>query len=141
VDECPVCQKHRGDGLLVGEVVYEDDFAYVSHAPASVVDGYLGYLFADAKRHVRGLADLEDEEACALARLISRLARALEKEGADHVYAFTFDHVPHHHTHVVARYPGTPKEYWGPRVDEWPDAPRGDEAEIAEYCARLRAAL
>jgi histidine triad (HIT) family protein len=141
MEECPVCQKHHGEGLLTGEVIYEDEHVFISHAPAGVVDGYLGYLFVDSKRHVRGLAELEDEEACALARVVSRLARVLEKEGADHVYAFTFDHVPHHHTHVVARYPGTPREYWGPRVDEWPDAPRGDEAGIAEYCARLRASF
>ena len=72
---------------------------------------------------------------------LQRLAKALEKEGAEHVYAFTFNHVPHHHVHVVARYPGTPHEFWGPRVDEWPDAPRGGEAEIAALCNRLRATL
>jgi diadenosine tetraphosphate (Ap4A) HIT family hydrolase len=139
VSECAICEKHAGKGLLVGEVLYEDENVLVSHAPAGVVDGYLGYLFVDAKRHVRGLAELEDEEASALALMVTRLARALEREGADHVYAFVFDHIPHHHVHVVARYPGTPREYWGPRVDEWPDARRGDETEIAVLCNRLRA--
>jgi len=125
--------------MLVGEVLYEDDDVLVSHAPPEMVDGYLGYLFVDAKRHVRGLAELSDDEACTLARVVTRLAKALEKDGAEHVYAFTFNHVPHHHVHVVARHPGTPREFWGPRVDEWKDAPRGDEVKITAFCNRLRA--
>jgi histidine triad (HIT) family protein len=141
MSECPICEKHRGEGSLMGEVPYEDEHVLVSHAPTGIVDGYLGYLFVDAKRHVRALAELEDDEACALALVVTRLAKALEKEGAEHVYAFTFNHVPHHHVHVVARHPGTPREFWGPRVDEWSDAPRGDETEIAALCDRLRAAL
>jgi hypothetical protein len=32
-------------------------------------------------------------------------------------------------------------EFWGPLVDEWPDAPRGGETEIAALCDRLRAVL
>jgi diadenosine tetraphosphate (Ap4A) HIT family hydrolase len=142
VEGCPICDKHRGEGFLVGEVLYEDESVFISHAPPGVVSGYLGYLFVDAKRHVRGLAELEEEEACALALVVSRLARALEQEaGAEHVYAFVFNHIPHHHVHVVARYPGTPREFWGPRVDEWEDAPRGGETEIAALCNRLRAAF
>jgi hypothetical protein len=42
---------------------------------------------------------------------------------------------------VAARYPGTPREYWGVRVDEWPEAPRGDEQAIADVAARLRSHL
>jgi histidine triad (HIT) family protein len=141
VEECPICEKHQGRGFLVGELLYEDENVFVNHAPPGVVDGYLGYMFVDARRHVRGLAELSEEEATAVALMISRLARALEHEGAEHVYAFVFNHIPHHHVHVVARYPGTPREFWGPRVDEWEDAPRGGEAEIALLCERLRAAL
>jgi diadenosine tetraphosphate (Ap4A) HIT family hydrolase len=46
--------------------------------------------------------------------------------------------VPHRHVHVIIRHPGAPQEYWGVRVDEWPDAPQGDEAEITALVARLR---
>ncbi|HKZ83884.1 MAG TPA: hypothetical protein VJ793_09550 [Anaerolineae bacterium] len=42
---------------------------------------------------------------------------------------------------VVPRYPGAPREYWGTRVDEWPDAPHGGPQEMAALCARLRAHL
>ena len=49
--------------------------------------------------------------------------------------------VPHFHLHLLPRYPGTPREFWGLRVDEWPGAPHGGEAEIADLCDRLRAGL
>ena len=59
--------------------------------------------------------------------------------GAEHVYAFVIgDGVPHVHVHLIGRYPGAPREYWGPRVDEWPDAPHGGEQEIAQVAARVR---
>ena len=48
------------------------------------------------------------------------------------------DRVPHLHLHLIGRYPGAPRQYWGPRVDEWPDAPHGAEREIEEVAARVR---
>ena len=72
--------------------------------------------------------------------LVARLSRALrEVAGAEHVYLFGIgDGVAHVHLHVVARYPGAPREYYGPKVDEWPDAPHGGPDEIAALCDRLR---
>jgi len=141
VEDCPICEKHRGKGPLVGEQVYENEYVVASHAPALDLPAYLGYLFVETKRHARGLADITDAEATAAALAVSRLARALEAEGAESVYSLVFDHIPHHHVHVVARYPGTPREFWGLRVTDWPDAPRGGEAEIRALCDRLRAAV
>jgi histidine triad (HIT) family protein len=40
--------------------------------------------------------------------------------------------VPHLHVHLLPPYPGTPREYWWDRVDEWPDAPPGDATEVEE---------
>jgi histidine triad (HIT) family protein len=77
--------------------------------------------------------------------MASRLARALKEcEGAEHIYAFVLgDGMSrgHMHMHIVPRYPGAPREYWGTRVDEWPEAPRGGLPEIEALCARLRAYL
>jgi hypothetical protein len=49
--------------------------------------------------------------------------------------------VDHLHVWLVARYPGTPEEYWGLKVDEWPGAPHGGEAEIAALCDQIRSEL
>jgi diadenosine tetraphosphate (Ap4A) HIT family hydrolase len=143
--DCFVCRKHRGEVAVPGGVIYEDDLIYVSHAQlwGDETDHYLGHLFVEPKRHAPELADLTEEEAQAIGLYTSRLARALmHTEGVEHVYAFVIgDGVPHVHVHVIGRYPGAPRAYWGPKVDEWPEAPRGGEAEIAKVAARARASL
>jgi diadenosine tetraphosphate (Ap4A) HIT family hydrolase len=61
-------------------------------------------------------------------------------KGAEHVYAAVIGHgVDHFHRHVIPRYPGTPGEYRWTRVDEQPDAPRGDARGAAALVERLRA--
>jgi diadenosine tetraphosphate (Ap4A) HIT family hydrolase len=83
---------------------------------------------------------LREDEAAALGVMAARLGRALQAvTGAEHVYLFGIgDGVAHVHWHVVPRYPGAPREYYGPKVDEWLDAPRGGPDAIADLCARLR---
>ncbi|HJW84721.1 MAG TPA: HIT domain-containing protein, partial [Anaerolineae bacterium] len=111
--------------------------------PDGQASAYLGSLVVEPKRHVPGLADLTDGEAQAIGLLVARLSRGLKSsEGAEHVYLFVLGHqVAHLHVFVVPRYPGTPREYWGMRVDEWPGAPRGGLADIIALCERLRANL
>lgn len=138
---CPICDKHAGRGPLAGPLLYEDDLVLVYHAPPASVGGYLGYTFVETRRHVRGLAERTEDEVLAEARAVWRVARALERAGAEHVYSFVFDHVAHHHAHVVARHPGAPREFWGVRADEWPGAPRAAGAPWEEYLALLRSLL
>jgi len=141
--ECLVCRKHRALVAVAGGAIYEDGLIYVSHAQLwrGEKSHYLGHVFVEPKRHVAELAELTEQEAQAIGLYTHRVARALmHTEGVEHVYAFVIgDGVPHVHVHVIGRYPGTPREYWGPRVDEWPGAPRGGQAEIARVCARLGA--
>jgi histidine triad (HIT) family protein len=139
---CFICRKHRGEILLPGGAIAQDDEIYVGHAQIRPGESaaYLGYVMIEPNRHAPSLEDLNDLEAKVLGLWIVRMSRALvATEGADHVYAFVIgDAVPHVHVHVVARYPGAPAKYRGPRVDEWPEAPRGGPAEIEAVCARLR---
>jgi histidine triad (HIT) family protein len=143
--ECLVCRKHRAEISVAGGVIYEDDLISISHAQlwGDEKDHYLGHLFVEPKRHVPELAELTEEEAQAIGLYTSRVARALmHSEGAEHVYSFVLgDGVPHVHVHVIGRYPGAPREFWGSKVDEWPDAPRGGEAEIEQVSGRVRAFL
>lgn len=125
--------------------IFEDDLLCAGHAsvPEGQATAYLGSLLVEPKRHVPGLPDLTDREARRLGLLVARLSRALRaSEGAEHVYLFVLGHrVQYLHVWVVPRYPGTPKRYWGTRVDEWPGAPRGGPQEISELCARIRLRL
>lgn len=142
--DCFVCGKHAQGSSAPGGIIYEDDLVYAGHIlPPDLVDVYLGYLIVEPKRHVTGLGDLNNDEAAAVGVLVNNLARSLkDSEGAEHVYSFVLGHdVAHLHIHLVPRYPGTPRDYWGVRVDEWPEAPRGGVGDIAAVCHRVRKEL
>jgi histidine triad (HIT) family protein len=146
---CFVCRKHQERGpLLPGGPVGEDDLAIVSHlapgAPGSSVGPvYLGHLLVEPRRHAPGLDDLTGAEARTVGWWCTQASRALrEVAGAEHVYAAVIgDRVPHLHIHLLPRYPGTPREYWWQRVDEWPAARRGTEPEITVLVQNLHAYL
>ncbi len=136
---CPICLKHKNK---LPAAIYVDDLVYAGHSflTGEGETAYLGYLIVEPRRHVPGLAELTEQEAASLGHLITRLSQALkESEGAEHLYLFVLGHhVDHLHYHLLPRYPGTPREFWGVRIDEWPAAPRGDATVIAALCDRLR---
>lgn len=140
--KCIVCSKHKGEIDIPGGVIYEDDLIFVSHAQlwGEEKEHYLGHLFVEAKRHVAELADLTGQEAQVIGLFTSRVAKALlHTEAMEHVYTFFIgDGVPHVHIHVIGRYPNAPREYWGPKVDEWPEAPKGTAKEIEQVASRVR---
>lgn len=141
---CFVCDKHAKGDAVEGGIIYEDELTYAGHLlPPDLSDAYLGYLMVEPKRHVTGLGELTDEEAAALGVLVNDLSRALKDvAGAEHVYSVVLgDAVPHLRIHLAPRYPGAPEEYWGMRVDEWPNAPRGGVADITAVSDRLRNAM
>ncbi|HZM84218.1 MAG TPA: HIT domain-containing protein [Candidatus Limnocylindrales bacterium] len=140
-DDCLICAKHRGEGPLVGPMVFEDEHCLVFHKPTGE-DGtaFLGHLFVETRRHVPYLADLTDAEAASVGRAAARAARGLRAElHADSVFsAIVGKGVAHFHQHVFARHPGTPAEYGWMESDEWPQAPRGTATDVVSLCDRLR---
>ena len=118
-DTCLVCQKHRGEISLPGGAIIENELTFVTHAQffGDEKDHYLGHLFVEPKRHVAEIGDLT-EEAREVGYQVSRAAKALMATlGMEHVYSFVIgDGVPHVHVHVIGRYPGAPRAYWGPKV-------------------------
>jgi diadenosine tetraphosphate (Ap4A) HIT family hydrolase len=143
--DCLVCRKHRGEVTAPGGLIFTNNLISIYHAQiwGEEKDHYLGHIFVESNRHIPELADLTEQEAQAIGLYVSRVAKALlQTEGMEHVYSFYIgDGVPHVHIHVIGRRPGAPREYWGAKVDDWPGAPRGGEAEIAPVAARLRAYL
>jgi diadenosine tetraphosphate (Ap4A) HIT family hydrolase len=142
--DCIICRKHLIEPPP-GGVIYEDDLLYAAHSPlvADEREHYLGHLLLETRRHTPGLATLTDDEAKALGLWSAWLAAALvASEGAEHVYSFVMGHhLPHMHIHLWPRYPGTPREYWGGRLDAWPGAPRGGPQQMAALTERLRREL
>jgi diadenosine tetraphosphate (Ap4A) HIT family hydrolase len=145
---CFICAKHADIRAVPGGELLGDEHVVVSHLPLVTPAGaaesvYLGYLFVEPRRHVAELGGLTPAEASAFGRAAAAASAALQAAtGAEHVYAAVIGHgVEHLHLHLIARHPGTPREYWWTRVDEWPDAPRGGAADVAELADRFRAAL
>ena len=141
---CFVCEKHRLGDRAQGGVLYEDDLVYVGHVHAIAgPTAYRGQLVVEPKRHVPGLGGLDETEAAAVGRACSRMARLLQDAaGAEHVYAWIIgDEVSHLHVQLVPRYPGTPREFWGPGVTRWPEGPRVDPEAMRTTIADLRSHL
>jgi len=140
--ECFICRKHKGSEKVPGGAIFENELLYISHAQlwGDETKHYLGHIFVEPKRHAPQLSDLTREEAEAIGYSTSIVAKALiETLGVEHVYSFVIgDHVPHVHVHVIGRYPGAPRKYWGVRVDEWPEAPQGTVEEIEKVADGIR---
>lgn len=137
---CLICDQHTA--AYLDEAVWSDDLVWAGHMPADPAV-YKGWLLVETVRHAAGFEDLDDAEAAAVGVLAARLARAVRQVvGAEHVYAFRFgDGIPHFHLHLVPRYPETPREFWGTRLDEWPGGPRVDEGERRLLIEQIRRAV
>lgn len=143
MNECEFCAWRERLAEAPGGAIYEDDLVVARHAYDGPGEAsYLGALVLQPKRHAT-LAELTDDEARAMGWLAARLGRALAAcTNAEKVYAYSFGEAYDHlHLFVMARYPGAPREYVRLRVQEWPDAPRGDERTIAALVERLRASI
>lgn len=142
--DCFICEKHRQGDEAQGGVLFEDELVYVGHVHAlNGPTAYRGYLMVEPKRHAPRLGGLTDEEAEAIGRVTNRVAR-IQREilGAEHVYSFVYgDGVPHLHVHLAPRYPGTPTDYWGHRLQRWPEAPKVDPDQMRKLVTELRDAL
>lgn len=142
--DCFICNKHTGNIETAGVMIYEDEYIYVGHIDRNGKPNYLGHIMIDLKRHVPTLAEMTVEEAKAFGVIMARVSKALkESENAEHIYSLVSGNsVPHLHMHLVARYPNTPQQYWGPMdVYDWEDAPMGDNNDVIELCIRIKTYL
>ncbi|WP_108669943.1 HIT family protein [Peribacillus acanthi] len=142
--DCFICNKHAGNIQTAGVMIYEDEFVYVGHIDRNGEPNYLGHIMIDLKRHAPTLGDMTMEEAQAFGVTMANVSKALmESEKAEHIYSLVSGNsVPHLHMHIVARYPNTPEDYWGPMaVYNWPEAPMGNNDEVVKLCERLRSYL
>ena len=144
MNDCFICDKHAGNIETAGVMIYEDEYVYVGHIDRNGKPNYLGHIMIDLKRHVPTLAEMTVEEAKAFGVIMARVSKALkDSEKAEHIYSLVSGNsVPHLHMHLVARYPNTPKEHWGPmEVYDWEDDPMGNNDNVIALCNRLKTYL
>jgi ATP adenylyltransferase len=80
-EQCLICAKHRGEGPLVGPVIWADATVVVTHRLVGADGtGYPGYLFVETRRHVPSLDRLDEGEVAPVADAAWRSARALRAE-------------------------------------------------------------
>ena len=141
IERCIICRKHEDTTF---EIYRSDNFVINHFVPRPDTDeNYLGYYMIESRRHFKGFYEATGDEAAALGIAQRALAKAIKKAlGCEHVYLFVLgDGIPHLHIHVIAKYPDAPRKYWGPKVDEWPDAPRGGADEIMKINETVKAEL
>ncbi|PPK92669.1 diadenosine tetraphosphate (Ap4A) HIT family hydrolase [Kineococcus xinjiangensis] len=123
---CAICAKHRGEGPLVGPLVWSDDLVVVSHRPVSSPGTGVapGYLFVESRRHVERWQHLTREEAMAVAEAGWIASRVLAGHFATpHVFsAIVGMGVAHFHQHVFLRPASTPGSVPWPESGTWPGA-------------------
>jgi len=140
-EKCLICEKH---GQSTFEI-FRDAFLVVNHfvPHPDENDNYLGYYMIESRRHFKGIYDATDEEAAAIGQMMRALGKAMKTVlNAAHVYSFVMgDGIDHLHVHMVARYAAAPREYYGPKVDEWPSAPRGGAESVQKINRKVAEAL
>jgi diadenosine tetraphosphate (Ap4A) HIT family hydrolase len=140
--EYAICAKFRGEGALAGPWIWQDTLVRVSHVqPEPGRSVVLGHLIIDACRHAAYLDGRCDEEAAAVGLAARDAARALRAElDPAFVHAAVINTSwEHFHQHVYVRHRDTPDNYQWHRADEWPSAPHGVAATVAELSRRLAA--
>jgi diadenosine tetraphosphate (Ap4A) HIT family hydrolase len=145
MDPCAVCAALEEPGRGRDLWIHHDDLILLGHvapSPSGPPDGFPGHLLLVPNRHVESPGAVTEPEAERIGRWLARGSRLLETvRGAEHVYVMRLgDGWPHLHYHLVPRYPGTPKDYRGLEVRDWPGIARCGWDEIAAMAAELRKA-
>jgi histidine triad (HIT) family protein len=143
VDPCPFCERARDPSAVLGGVLLENSQFLATLWAEGAGPTYLGQVVVQTRRHVPTLAELTPSEGVAIGPFLQRLASALgEAVRPELVYLDCYMEVVRHvHLFLTPRYPGTPREYWRLGVVDWPEAPRGDRAEVEALAERIRSAL
>jgi len=140
-EPCVACEIVAGRHVPVGGILLVERGLHL-HAVAGPTP-VAGWVVLTTARHVRCLADLDDAEAVALARLAVRVQRAQRATlGAEIAYAVSLgEQVKHFHLHLIPRYADTPARLRGPGVFQASPADAIEPATQVRAIAALRTAL
>lgn len=137
VPSCLACRVVAGEGEILARAP-----GLVLH-PVAGPSPVPGWVVLTSERHVRALYDLDEPTARELGAFAARVMRAQrEVLGAEHAYAFAIgDVLQHFHLHLVPRFNGTPRKWWGRAVFDCPPEEALGPGALAPAAARLASAL
>src|ERR1700722_4518007 len=119
---CAVCERQRTKVNLPAGPIHSDPLIFVTHFPLLKEEpAHYGHVILEMRRHITKPIEMTNEEAQSVGLWTKIISGFLEKVlGAEHVYIVRIgDKTPHLHFHFVPRFPGTPKEVWGPLLWQW----------------------
>jgi histidine triad (HIT) family protein len=136
VATCLFCRIVAGEEAAYVVIETPDTMAFLDTRPV-----FKGHTLVVPRRHVDTLVDLPDDLGPAFLETLKRVAAAMTAVlGAQGTFVavnnVVSQSVPHLHGHVVPRTKGD-----GLRGFFWPRTKYVDDAEAADYAARLRQAL
>ncbi|WP_271566251.1 HIT family protein [Bradyrhizobium sp. CCBAU 11386] len=110
---CDICRTNMNASSVPGGVIYENDLWLVRHLMPG--RGVPGWMMAQTRRHVAGIAFFNDAEALSFGPTFRHLQKVLmEVTGALRIYTASMNEsVPHFHCHLVPRYETMPKNAQG----------------------------
>lgn len=143
---CVTCElvRRRDEGVApLWDAIERTTHWDVVHAFGTSVEGWLVLV---ARRHITSVAQLTDDEADDLGRLLRDVSRALQQVvDCDKTYVVQFaeaEQHPHVHVHLIPRPRDLPDEFQGPRVFQLLGVPEDEcvsESRMNEIAAALRA--
>ncbi len=101
---CDVCRIHEDAAAVQDfEIARDDQWVVRHHAHPSPL---VGWTFLCTRRHVQGIADLNDTETAEFGRRMRETSAAVRRiTGCDRVYAVAFGQgAPHLHVHLIPRF-------------------------------------
>jgi len=112
-EKCLACRLNAGELTAPGGIMYSDDYWSVDHAlnPGDATFSPLkGHVIVRARRHVRHVHLLENEEAMNLGLVLRDVAEAVARAmDPQRVYVCSIgESVAHLHWHIIPRYTGMP---------------------------------
>lgn len=134
MDGCRSCElvQRRDEGkAALWDSILRGQYWDLVHCYGTSVEGWLVLV---ARRHIPAIADMSEEEALELGRLLREASRALAQAvGCEKTYVVQFAEHPQHphvHFHVIPRMADQPEHMRSVRIFEQLGVP--PEAEVSE---------
>ena len=141
---CALCERQKTGVGIPGGPLFADHLLFVAHFPFLKDEpAHYGHFIIETRRHITRPSEMIREEAQALGHWTQVISHLLEsKLKAEHVYIVRIgDKTPHLHFHFVPRFPGTPKEVWGPQLWLWPGGRKASEQDMITVTQLLKSGL